>query len=110
MKKSDLFIFIVLCLITGLVIGVNITYFFEEKKNVKEIQEQREQYELELEESRKKQDSLSRKSDSLSHVGTVIVEKIKQIPVYVNVAYDTLGSVKLRDLMISEYLKRNERN
>jgi sortase (surface protein transpeptidase) len=109
MKKVDLFILIVLCLMTGLVVGINVTHSFEESQNVKELQMQREQYELELEESRKKQDSLSRKSDSLSHIGTVIVEKIKQIPVYVNVAYDTLGSVKLRDLMIKEYDKRSNR-
>lgn len=109
MKKLNLFYFILIFLLIGLVVGINIGKAFEESDDLIEIQKQRTHYEQLLEESRKKQDSLHRKSDSLSHIGTVIVEKIKQIPVYVNVAYDTLGSLKLRDLMIKEYDKRANR-
>jgi hypothetical protein len=55
--------------------------------------------------SRKKQDSLLKITDSLTKAGIVIVEKIKKIPVYVYVPYDTMGSQKLRQLMIQEYKK-----
>lgn len=107
-KKTG--IYLILCLIIGMGVGVNIGFKFNNSdEQLLLLQQERQHYDSLLAESKKKQDSLFRKSDSLSQAGTIIVEKIRKIPVYVQVSYDTMGSLKLRELMIKEYDKRTNR-
>lgn len=103
-------IYLILCLIIGMGVGVNIGFRFSNKAEYDEqlllIQQERQHYDSLLAQSKQRQDSLVKKSDSLTQAGTIIVEKIRKIPVYVQVSYDTLGSLKLKELMIKEYDKR----
>lgn len=106
---NNLFFILALCLIAGLLVGIRIGESVEYNEQLLIIQKERQHYDSLLAQSKLKQDSLLRKSDSLQEAGTIIVEKIKKIPVYVEVRYDSLGSSKLQELMIKEYDKRTNR-
>ena len=108
MRGRDVLFVAFLCFVFGLMIGIEVSLKHKKNNTIDSLIKERDQFNLLLENSRKERDRLLKKNDSLKRDGTVIVEKIKKIPVYVHIPYDTMGSSKLRQLMIQEYKKAND--